>query len=875
MRAGTIEVWLTGNLTGLDNSLARAERNLRATGERLQRIGGALTAGLTLPIAAAVGITSRFGARFDAEMTKIETLVGVQPELVNRWRQALLELGPATARGPTELARALFVVTSAGVRGAGAMDILERSAQASAVGLGDTAEIARAVTSAVQAYGTSNLSAARAIDILVATVREGNLEASELAGSLGRVIGIAAQVGVTFEQVGAFVATFTRLGVSSEEAVTALRGTLNTLLKPSQQAEEALAAVGLSAAALREAVREKGLTATLNDLVAAFHGNEQGLAAVIPNVRALSGVLGTAGSQGAAFAAITDSITQSQGILDRAFERTRQTSAFTFGQVKAQAETIAIAFGRGMAPALADVLTASQPVLSAILRLGNAFSNLSPRMRTIIVGAAALAAALGPVMFIAGAVVKALSGLAGAARLLVRGFALLLTPAGAVAAAVAVIATWAYILIRNWDVVRLRFQLIWIEIANTVGAAVDAILSYLQDWLSWFPGAERFFGNLRRTAGGFFDRTVAGAGRVADALEQNVAQGFDAAAAAARRASSALDDGVGGGGGGDNEPRTASLAREIADAMGELQRSMRAIGVSEQLLGTHFDALDAEAQAVQQAMTALATAGVGVNDRLNDQGTTLQDLARRYLLLQDTITGIQSVHTSAAAAVAKLTEQLDEARRVTESVRTPAERYAAEIARLNGFLQMGFIDQETYNRAVREAGETLRRATDKVGVAVREGGEAVGRAFIRGIIEGSEGLGQTLARAMQALAENLIIDVFKDALKISSPSRVMADIGADTVAGFLRGLAAGMPAVNAGMAQMATAGVGATHLGTVRSGGVAGGPIVVQQHNTFEVRAIDSRDAAAFFEENAEHLSSQLARKAASSATLRARLGGR
>jgi hypothetical protein len=77
--------------------------------------------------------------------------------------------------------------------------------KAAAVGLGETKTIADLATSAMNAYGSDTLSASAATDILATAVREGKLEASELAGSMGGVIPIASNLGVEFHEVaGAF-----------------------------------------------------------------------------------------------------------------------------------------------------------------------------------------------------------------------------------------------------------------------------------------------------------------------------------------------------------------------------------------------------------------------------------------------------------------------------------------------------------------------------------------------------------------------------------------------------------------------------------------------------------------------------------------------
>jgi TP901 family phage tail tape measure protein len=341
--------------------LGDVNRQMKAVGTQMAVVGAAGTA--------AFGLAARGAAGFEAEMTKVVTLVGVNREQVDEWADDIKNLARKTGRGPQELAEALFVVTSAGVRGSEALGLLEQAAKASAIGLGDTKDIARAVTAAVQAYGVENLDAALATDILAATVREGNLEASELAGSLGRVIGIAAQVGVSFADVGAFIATFTRLGVSAEEAVTSLRGTLALMIKPTDEAREALGEVGLTFEQLRGDIQERGLDQALIGLIQRFDGNVESLSKVIPNVRALSGVLGTAAAQGEEFAQIGDNINNALGLVDEGFITTKETAQQQFNEMKAAFDVLVISIGEDVLPMMKDAITLVTSFIAAFQSL--------------------------------------------------------------------------------------------------------------------------------------------------------------------------------------------------------------------------------------------------------------------------------------------------------------------------------------------------------------------------------------------------------------------------------------------------------------------------------------------------------------------------
>ena len=380
---------------GFARDLQRQERNLKQFGAEASRVGSLLSRRLTAPLLAAGAASAVMAARFEQSMTKIVTLVGVAEKQVNAWNREVLDLAKSSGRGPKELADALFVVTSAGIRGTESMDVLEASAKAAAVGLGETASIARAVTSAVQAYGKENLSAAQATDIMMATVREGNLEAESLAGTLGRVIGVAANLGISFANVGAFLATFTRLGVSAEEAVTSLRSTLVLLTGSTEEGTKALAEAGLSLEQLRQVAQTEGLPAALQLIVEAFGDNVEQLRLVIPNIRALSGVLGTAGSQGQEFARILDSINDSAGLVDEGFARVQETTASMFNQFKANVSALGIEIGQQLLP-LVNVL------LKRLTNLADKISELSPDTIEIGISFAAMAVAVAPLLLVLG-----------------------------------------------------------------------------------------------------------------------------------------------------------------------------------------------------------------------------------------------------------------------------------------------------------------------------------------------------------------------------------------------------------------------------------------------------------------------------------------
>lgn len=336
-------------LSAFGGAVRVVQRELFAFDGSLNIIVGALAA---LGGAAGFGSAIREAGRFETALTRITTLVGISTEEVESWRGSILRIAEATGKGPVELAEALYAITGGGAEAGEALEILEATAKASALGLGDMTTIGRTATSAVIAFRDAALTGTQAVDVMTAIIKEGNLEAASLAGSLGRVIGIAATVGVSFQELGAFMATFSRLGVDAAEATTSLSSTLRILISPNPQTVKALRDLGTSMDELRRKVREGGLTAALIELIEASKGNLDVLGNLIPETRALAGVLGTAGVQADEFVEILGEMKDATGLVDEGMGVLADDFEQQFNRMTAALNSIKVEMGSRVLPTL-------------------------------------------------------------------------------------------------------------------------------------------------------------------------------------------------------------------------------------------------------------------------------------------------------------------------------------------------------------------------------------------------------------------------------------------------------------------------------------------------------------------------------------------
>lgn len=362
--------------TGLKRSLRSAGKGISSIMRMATQATGALAGALTI-----VGAQSlKASADLERSMQMIEGLVGIfDPVQLNSFKDAIAEIAPATGQSATELGKAMFFITSAGARGANAIEILNSTARLGAAGLGDLSEIAKGVVSAVNAYGQENLNATEAADMFANTVRLGNLEAQSLAPVLGHVIPIASQMGVSFDQVGGAIAGMTRLGQSAAESATALRATMSQLLKPTGRAGEALESVGLSSEILRDslATGKLDLLGVLTLVQKAFDGNTSAMAEAFPNLRALRGVLALVGSNYEDNRMIMDEMRDSTGVATEAFDAQSETLQFKLNQMMSAYKTLTIQVGDALKPFVIPII---EEFTKKLQEQGNSLPELITRL---------------------------------------------------------------------------------------------------------------------------------------------------------------------------------------------------------------------------------------------------------------------------------------------------------------------------------------------------------------------------------------------------------------------------------------------------------------------------------------------------------------
>ena len=448
---------------------------MQAMGASIAKVGKSMTVGVTLPIVGVGIAATKMAMDFDESMTKMVSLVGLTRDEVDGMRGDIVRMASQYGKSGKEAADAMFFITSAGLRGADAMETLEASLKGAAIGLGDVQTIADLATSAMNAYGPSVLSATKATSILRTAVEQGKLESTELAGAMGSVLPVASALGVGFDEAAAAMAAMSRTGTGAAEASTQLRGIMVQLTKETPKGAKALKSVGLSYEGLRQQIKEEGLLATLQTLVGAFDGNTIATSAFFGNVRALTGVMDLMGAGAETTADIFGALAATTADdLNPSLEAAAETTGFKLRQSFATLKNSLIEFGDIIAPFV-------QQFAERIAALGTAFQNLSPQAKQFIITAAAIAAAIGPVLLIVGKLMVAIGGIIKLAGGLVLAFNPVTLVVVAVAAAIAGLVAGVIYLWNTSETFRIAVIRLWDAIKAAVTQVIDQLKAKLNE----------------------------------------------------------------------------------------------------------------------------------------------------------------------------------------------------------------------------------------------------------------------------------------------------------------------------------------------------------------------------------------------------------
>lgn len=164
--------------------------------------------------------------------------------------------------------------------------IMSASMKLARVAVMDFGDASKLLTGTLNAYGLAASEAENVAAKFFATINLGSVTGKELADTVGQVIPIASQLGITLDELNASIVSMTIGGMDAHKTATGLRAAMTGLLKPSEDMQRVIRSLGFTSA--EQLISAKGFQGALLAVADASNDMASEIVKSFRNVRALT-----------------------------------------------------------------------------------------------------------------------------------------------------------------------------------------------------------------------------------------------------------------------------------------------------------------------------------------------------------------------------------------------------------------------------------------------------------------------------------------------------------------------------------------------------------------------------------------------------------
>jgi len=263
--------------------------------------------------------------------------------------------------------QAAYDAISSGVPATRLIEFLRTANKLAIGGVTDLGTATKLLVSVFQTTGRDFDKLESQTDSLFTTIRLGRTTADQLAGALGRVLPVASRLNIDLDELGGALAALTAGGLSTAEAVTALRNFLQKIQLPTQRSADLAEELGiqLDVTGLR---KSGSLLEYLKDLASAAGDSNRALAILFPRIRAqiaLQSLLRGGGT--ATLERFIDPFAEKAGAANTAVEIISDTVDFQIKKLRATFFDFRVELIQEFLPAIAEFVAGALEPLELIV----------------------------------------------------------------------------------------------------------------------------------------------------------------------------------------------------------------------------------------------------------------------------------------------------------------------------------------------------------------------------------------------------------------------------------------------------------------------------------------------------------------------------
>lgn len=406
LHVATLVARVVAETSGFNAGMTEVQGRLASTSASMRSTGLAMTRGLTVPLLAAAAVGTKFAIDFQAQMERIHTQAGISQKGVDSLSKSVMQLAPSTAFGPAELAKGMYhiasVMATLGTSTADMMKVLKVAADGAALGGANLEDTTSALAGTMRVFHVGAGGAATIMGQLNAIVGAGNMRMQDLNNAISTgLLPTASGLGIGLNAVGAALATMTDESVPAQVAATRMRTLLLLMTGETKKNVDTLSQLGIKQGELGKMMRTPGgMIPALQDLQ--DHLSKLGKT---DQVRILAQAFGGARSAGTIIQLLNNlemvrgkfkQINDTASNFPADVLAQQQTAAYQLHQAWAAVQTVLTSIGAIIAPVVVAIA-------KTIAQLVSEFEKLPPSVQHVAVFAALAVAAIGPLLFLFGA----------------------------------------------------------------------------------------------------------------------------------------------------------------------------------------------------------------------------------------------------------------------------------------------------------------------------------------------------------------------------------------------------------------------------------------------------------------------------------------
>lgn len=291
---------------------------------------------------------------YEVGLANVATLTGMSRDAMFAMGEELIVMSKKYGKSVDELADSMYQSVSAGFSVAESLQLVGSTTKGAIAGITDTKTAIDGATTIMNAYGLDITEVDNVMDTFFKTVEKGKTTFPELASSISIVAPLAATMGISFDEVGAALASITKQGTPTSQAVTQIRASIIS-------ANEILEDGWADAMTYQEA---------MNLIAESAGGSEKKLKELVGRVEAMNGILAITGKKSSEAGEDLEAMYNKAGAAQKAFEIQAQTAQFEIDQITQKFKNLSIKVMTNFGKAYTHILDSVSKLVDYIAQNG-------------------------------------------------------------------------------------------------------------------------------------------------------------------------------------------------------------------------------------------------------------------------------------------------------------------------------------------------------------------------------------------------------------------------------------------------------------------------------------------------------------------------